>query len=309
MAETSDLVDYAPNRKLALEWLANPKELWLKLQSILDREIDLASGEAACTCWYLLWCMEMYARNTSVSVDRQMKMNVITQFQSSPKTWLRAHLQRFGTRYFSYQQETKQLRLAKSALPVRSFYRFPSTSDGNWVVVTEETLFLALMEHWTWRKREWLLDNRWDLVKESAQLQKLARELFPAPVPPATVWDKLPACARKLYDHRRLFEARNQLLIMLKQSGAVLAEASAVAEDKTLAQKVYANQTHCWGCNTFQNKGYCPWVDIEDAAAAKCRRDCRTKAGVTKEQVPARVGISPEAFIELVNANIKPKPR
>ena len=88
---------------------------------------------------------------------------MITQFQSSPKTWLRAHLQRFGTRYFSYQQETKQLRLAKSALPVRSFYRFPSTSDGNWVVVTEETLFLALMEHWTWRKRNgcWTIGGTW----------------------------------------------------------------------------------------------------------------------------------------------------
>ena len=142
------------------------------------------------------------------------------------------------------------------------------------------------------------------LGERVAQLQKLARGCSPRPFLRPLCGTNCRPVPGSCTTTDGCLEARNQLLIMLKQSGAVLAEASAVAEDKTLAQKVYANQTHCWGA-TFPEQGYCPWVDIEDAAAAaKCRRDCRNQGRGDQRTGASSRGHFARSVYGPVNANI-----
>ena len=300
----SDLHDAEPSLKRASQWLMKPVEL--------ERLLSLAwqgdeSTEDDCTAWWLLRCMARYL-DAEEAVDEQQARVVYRRFGTpDPEYWFLAHVVVHGHRYFRYDESfilpgqnerDGTLRVLRSAIPLRDPDWYPSYpfDPDQWLVVYDRSprpLALLMLRLWQQRNREFVgrYEDRWDLVKTCPDLQKMAHRLIPRA---ATI--RLPACALKL-QAKSAFESKIQLVIMLKQAGVSESTAQESVPGATkLVADLYAKETHGWSCHTMQKKGYCPFVDIEDAAAAKCLANFMT---VTKGRGKggSKIGISPEAFI------------
>lgn len=305
----SDLHDSEPSLKRASQWLMKPVELERRLSLVWQG--DESAGEDECTAWWLLRCMGRYLGAEEV-VDEQQARVVYRRFGTpDPEYWFLAHVVVHGHRYFRYDssfilpgqnERDGTLRVLRSAIPHRDQDWYPSYSPDpdQWLVVRDRSplpLALLMLRLWQQKNREFVgrYEDRWDLVQTCPDLQKMAYRLIPR-----VSLSRLPACALKLQAKcPSLFEARVQLTIMLKQAGAneSVARESVPGANSKLTAELYAKETHGWSCHTMQKKGYCPFVDIEDAAAAKCLANFMVVTRGKGKQ-GHKIGISPEAFIK-----------
>lgn len=296
----SDLHDAEPSLKRASQWLMKPVELERRLSLAWQGE---EPGEDDCTAWWLLRCMGRHL-GVEEAVDEQQARVVYRRFGTpDPEYWFLAHVVVHGHRYFRYEEEKDTLRVRREAIPPRDQDWYPSYSPdpGQWLVVRDRSpraLALLMLRLWQQKNREYVgrYEDRWDLVKTSPDLQKLAHRLIPVEPSLSAVWTRLPACATRLLGSDK-FEAKTQLTIMLKQAGMSAEVAQELVKDSKLVKELYAKETHGWSCQTMQKKGFCPFVDVEDMAAARCLADYLT---VTKGKSKPKknIGISPEAFIK-----------
>lgn len=297
----SDLHDSEPSLKRAGQWLMKPVELERRLSLAWQGE---ESGEDDCTAWWLLRCMGRYL-GVEETVDEQQARVVYRRFGTpDPEYWFLAHVVVHGHRYFHYEEKEDTLRVLRRAIPPASQDWYPSYAPDpdQWLVVRDRSpraLALLMLRLWQQKNREYVgrYEDRWDLVKTSPDLQKLAHRLIPVEPSLSAVWTRLPACATRLQAKLSGFEAKTQLTIMLKQAGVSETVAQELVKDPKLVKELYAKETHGWSCQTMQKKGFCPFVDVEDMAAARCLADYLT---VTKGKSKPKknIGISPEAFIK-----------
>lgn len=303
------LCSLSMNQRLSLKKASQ----WMMDLAVLERRLslvwqggELATTEDESTAWWLLWCMGRHLR-CETTVTEQRERLVHAQILEDPEQCFLEHVLQYGHRYFRYDETTDTLRVRRSAIPHLDQDWYPSypQDPDQWLVVTHRvrehppSLALLLLRVWRQRNDEYVRQERWDLVKTSPDLQKMALRLIPMESQISSVWSRLPACAAKLQAKSSVFEAKTQLTIMLKQ--AHVAEPVAkelVNTNAKFVSDLYAKETHCWSCQTMQRKGYCPFVttDVEDLAAAKCLADylVATRGQGKKD----KIGISPEAFIQ-----------
>lgn len=289
------------NLKKASQWMMDLVALERRLALVWQGE---SADDDEKTAWWLLWCMGRHLRCETIVTEQQERL-VYSQILEDPEQCFLDHVLQYGHRYFRYDEATDTLRVLRSAIPHLDQDWYPSypPNPDQWLLVTRRVrehphlLALLLLRIWRQRHDEYVRQERWDLVKTSPDLQKLALRLIPVDPAVSLVWTRLPACAAKLQAKSSVFEAKTQLTIMLKQARVSEAVAKELVNTNTkFVSDLYAKETHCWSCHTMQKKGYCPFVtDVEDLAAAKCLADyLGKKPGKNKD----KIGISPEAFIQ-----------
>lgn len=294
-----------PSLKRASQWLMDTVALERRLSLVWQDDQSDGEDEEERTAWWLLWCMGRHLGDQTVVTEQQERI-MHRRISRDPEQWFLNHVLTYGHRYFRYDETTDTLRVLRSAIPPRDQGWYPSypQDPDQWLLVPPRvrgkphSLALLMLRLWRQQHDEYVLQDRWDLVKTSPDLQSMALRLIPIDPSESAVWTRLPACAMR-FQASELPEAKIQLTVMLKQAGVAEDVAKGLVGTKVVPE-LYAKETHCWSCRTTQKKGYCPHVvpDMEDLTAAKCLADYLVVTKAKKKKKPSdQIGISPEAFI------------